>query len=230
MNEMKNNIKLSPRLDLLWKQSYLEEGYKVSNIPTNNSQPSICLYPRSYVKAIENIGFDKMYEFNFRGALYIDKKTLSNRIWILSFAIKFFKANSFFQVTDKKAQDKKLFFFNRHRSLGEFDHTFTKNGFVPKEQPVHKRSHFDKDYFSVLCKSQFTLCPAGDAPWSMRFYEAILSKSIPILENHQHSGRNELEYQIGYNFYTCNNSSFIYRPEWAEENYEKFIRFQTLIK
>jgi hypothetical protein len=73
------------------------------------------------------------------------------------------------------------------------------------------------------------LCPAGDAPWSMRFYESLLCRSIPIVEKIQHTGRNDLEYAIGYKYYLLGDDKMIYRPDWAEENFNKFIRYQTLI-
>lgn len=226
---MQNNIGLSPKLKLLWKQSYLEEGYKETDIPPFSNQPLITLYPRSYVEDIEKIGYEKTYNYNFRGALYIDKETIKNRFWIIDFAKKYFNQESLFQITDQKAQSRKWFFFKRHKLLGEFDYTFIKKGFVPKENPIYKRAFFDSEYFFIMCKSRFTLCPAGDAPWSMRFYEAILSKSIPILESKQHSGRNKLEYELGYKFYTTDDKQFTYHPEWAEENYQIFLSHQTLI-
>ena len=81
-----------------------------------------------------------------------------------------------------------------------------------------------------MCDSKYTLCPAGDAPWSMRFYEAIMSKSIPVLSDNIHAGRNKLEYEIGYNYYLASDKNIEYREDWVEENYNKFIQFQTLIK
>ena len=69
--------------------------------------------------------------------------------------------------------------------LGKFDHTLEKNGFVPKEvlpKEIHKISYFDRDYYEKLCQSKFVLTPAGDAPWSMRFYEALMTKAVPIVK------------------------------------------------
>jgi len=38
-------------------------------------------------------------------------------------------------------------------------------------------------YFEKMCQSKFILCPAGDEPWSFRFYETLMCKSIPIVES-----------------------------------------------
>lgn len=226
---MVNNFPLSPRLAILWKQCYVEEGFSESEIPDPTEKSVICIYPRTYIDRIQKLGFDKTYNFNFRGALYIDEKTEQNRNWIVNFAKQNFTPNSYFQITDRKARCKKFLLFQRHRILGDFDYTFKNIGFVPKETPIDRRDYFDENYFQILSRSEFTLCPAGDAPWSMRFYEAILSKSIPILEKHQHSGRNELEYRIGYKYYLINDENFEYRVDWVEENYRKFIDHQSLI-
>jgi hypothetical protein len=226
---MNNNIPLSPRLVALWKQSYLEAGFCESEIPDPDEKPRICLYPKSYIQQVIELTSEKIYDFNFRGALYIDEKTRGNRQWIVDFAKQRFTADSFFQITDGNAKRRNWLFKTRHKVLGGFDHTFSRSGFVPKENPRDKRGYFDEDYFKVLCQSKFTLCPAGDAPWSMRFYESLLSKSIPIVEKVQHTGRNDLEYSIGYRYYLVSDDKKLYRPDWVEDNFKKFIRFQTLI-
>ena len=35
----------------------------------------------------------------------------------------------------------------------------------------------NKFYFETMTQSKFVLCPAGDAPWSFRFYETIMCHS-----------------------------------------------------
>ncbi len=87
---------------------------------------------------------------------------------------------------------------------------------------------YDKHYFKTMKQSQFTLCPRGDSPWSMRFFECILSKSIPILETPSHAGRNFFERRIGYKYFLLSDKHE-YREDWVEENFEKFIAHQTLI-
>lgn len=41
---------------------------------------------------------------------------------------------------------------------------------------------WDDDYFRVLARSQFVLCPNGDYVWSYRFFEAALCGAIPVVE------------------------------------------------
>jgi hypothetical protein len=41
---------------------------------------------------------------------------------------------------------------------------------------------WDADYFRMLARSQFVLCPSGDYRWSYRFFEACLCGAVPIVE------------------------------------------------
>ena len=95
--------------------------------------------------------------------------------------------------------------------------------------PCKRRAEFDEDYFRTLCRSRYALCPAGDAPWSMRFFEAILCKSIPVVEHPRHTGRNSLEYGLGYRYHLARDFPFRNDQGWAEQNFETFVRNQTLL-
>src|SRR5262249_50584342 len=114
-----------------------------------------------------------------------------------------------------------------HKEMGEFDHTFKRNGFVPKEVELSKRNYFDDNYYKVMCQAEFTLCPAGDVNWSMRFYESLMCKSIPILLDN-HAFRTASEAQHGYKvFYACDDH-FKFSIAWAEHNYKLFLKHHTL--
>ena len=220
---------LSPRLALLRRKSYLEEGYAADAIPPNAAGRDICLYPRSFVDRVRGLDRSKTIDFNFRGALRIDPVTRDNRKWVEEFASRNFSDRSYFQATDRLSKSKRLFGRTKFKKLGVFDFTFERDGFVPKEHRRECRAFFDEEYFSILSRSEFTLCPAGDAPWSMRFFEAILAGSIPIIENRVHSGRNPVERAIGYHFTYADADKFVYDPEWVEHNLSLFIKNQTLL-
>ena len=70
------------------------------------------------------------------------------------------------------------------------------------------RNSFDNKYYEIMSKSKFTLCPAGDCPWSMRFYEALLCKSIPIVNNSLKHGirKKKLDYKY---YLTTDENKFI---------------------
>jgi hypothetical protein len=73
---------------------------------------------------------------------------------------------------------------------------------------------WDDDYFKVLSKSKFILCPSGDYVWSYRFFETILCGAIPIIE------KNCPAY-AGFRFYTLNDNvkELEWRPEDVEYNF-----------
>ena len=78
-----------------------------------------------------------------------------------------------------------------------------------------------------MCQSKFCLCPAGDEPYSMRFYEALMCKSIPIVNNAKESYRTIMESRLGYKYY-LSTDIFEYRLDWVEHNYELFLKYHTL--
>lgn len=219
---MNENVPNSPRLILLLYQAYSEERVPRSQVPHPDSQLRPALFPRSFVRRVSDLNCKKELEFNFRGALRSDLITWQHRQWVIEFAKSRFGEDSHFQATDSNS-------IRLHKPLGSFDKTKLCSGFVPKEVPLNQRSFFDEEYFRIMCRSRFTLCPAGDASWSMRFHEAILCRSIPVLEHPGHAGRNESEYAIGYHFSLREDPAFEYNESLVEENYRKLLRKQTLI-
>ena len=77
-----------------------------------------------------------------------------------------FTSDSFLNFTDQET-------IKNHTTFGDYDRTGLVKGFIPKEHPIEERNFNDSEYYDILCKSQFCLCPAGDSMYSMRFYEAI---------------------------------------------------------
>jgi hypothetical protein len=202
----------------LIRHAFREEGLVCPDID-ERVQPIALLYPRSYVDAVARLPHEKLHDYCFIGGLY-RPETYENRAWIVDFARQRFTDRSYFLLTDD-APD--------HVSLGSFDHTNVEGDvFVPKEAAPKDRAFFHEHFFRVLCASEFTLCPAGDAPWSMRFFEAILCRSIPIVSDLAHAGRNDFERSIGY--HVClPDDAHVYDEDMAEENYRLFIRHQTLL-
>ncbi|KAJ8612225.1 hypothetical protein CTAYLR_002927 [Chrysophaeum taylorii] len=93
---------------------------------------------------------------------------------------------------------------------------------------------FDEVYFSRLCASRFTLAPAGDGPWSRRFFEAMLCCSIPIVQRHEHAGRTDDELALPYFYYVYHpslpTSHYVYVADWATANWRTFLRKHTLLE
>ena len=157
-------------------------------------EPQILLYPRSYVERIQSLPSKKCHRFNFIGLLF-PPDVFPYRKWILDFARRHFDRDSYFCITSLNGCD-------HYEPLGPYDRTLLnaeseEKRFVPKQTLLRDRTYFDPSYFGVIAQSQFTLCPRGDEPWSMRFFEAIMCRSIPIVEDPAHTGRNALERELG---------------------------------
>ena len=210
-----SHLPWSPKLSRWAYEALLE--YNLKGSPNKE----IAIFPRWWLEKIESLHQEKSIDFNFIGALMIDDQTYSNRRWVIDYATDKFTEKSHLQFTDKRTK-------TLHQKLGNFDYTQNRKGFVPKELPVSERNYFDQFYYKILCRSKFTLCPAGDSNWSMRFYEAIACKSIPILQS-EDCFRTEKESSLGYTFITVNQPA-TYDKEIAEKNYAIFKDNQTLCK
>lgn len=204
---------------------WYNEAHKEKNIIVEKINKAYAIYPKRFYRNLRTYYVKytkKKYNFCFIGGLKTDTKTFCNRYWILSFIKKFFNKKSYLQFTDTNTKQ-------NYKSLGNFDYTLLENGFVPKEnRHADEINFFDKKYFSNLSNSKFCLCPAGDAPWSMRFYEAIMCKAIPIVSTVKESYRSNAKSKLGYKFYLTSDKNFIYRKDWVDHNYNLFLKYHTL--
>lgn len=206
---------LSPKMKCWQLEAWRELG-----ITIDEYNYKLAVFPKSFYGRVSTFDSEKkIYDFCFIGAFRVDAETEARRIWLIEFIKKNFTNKSYLQFTDKNTKA-------NYRTLGVFDHTLERQGFVPKEVAREHRNVFDEYYYRVMCQSEFTLCPAGDRRWSMRFYEALMCKTIPILESRWHH-RSIAEAFRRYRFYLP-RSRFVFRKDWAEENYELFLRHHTL--
>jgi len=218
MGWWKTRWRLGYRFRKLTQLAYQEAGVK---------QPigfvDVPLWPKSFMDNFKDISFEKKHDFNFVGIIRHAEGVHTKRLWILDFAKKHFTDKSYFRLNSNEDMEV-------HEKLGDFDYTFSYEGkrFVDKYMRLNmKRCAFDKDYYGVMCSSEFTLCPAGDCPDSDRFFETIMSKSIPILEKQEHCGHNKKLENIRYKFYLLGDD-YVYRQDWVDYNYDLFLKTHTL--
>lgn len=211
-------INTGARSKLLIKMAYEEEGMALPEIDERKKEITL-LYPKSFLEKVKELNSKKIHKYNFVGTLYYHN-VYEYRKWILDFAEKNFTDKCVFQITADP---------QKHKNLGAFDKTGENSDiFVPKETQPSDRAYFHPYFFQLMKSSQFTLCPAGDAPWSMRFTEAIMCGSIPVLEKAEHSGHNALERKIPYRYY-LKDDDHKFRADWVRYNRELFLRHHTLI-
>lgn len=207
----------SPKLRMWYEESYDEKNC-INETKTINEE--YALFPKRYYEVISKFDKTKLYDYCFIGGLKTDFNTEKNRHWILGFIRRTFTNKSYLQFTDAKTK-------SDHMTFGKFDFTLSRSGFVPKENKVEDRNWFDARYFKIMCRSKFTLCPAGDLIYSMRFYEALMCKSIPIVYTRNETFRSKAESKLDYKYY-LSTDQITYREDWVNHNYELFLKFHTL--
>lgn len=207
----------SPKLEMWYRDAYLEHGIHKRGINMDYA-----LFPRKWFHRVNQFPRIKIYDYCFLGSFKIDKVTKECRKWIVPFIKNKFTRNSYLLFTDHKTK-------KNYKQSGNYDFTLKRKGFVPKEVRKEKRNFFDRNYYEKMCQSKFVLCPAGDLYWSMRFYEALMCKTIPIVKSVDETFRSYEESLLGYKYYLTTDEH-IYREDWTEHNYQLFLKHHLLHK
>lgn len=205
---------------------HMDEAYNEKNNKKyiSTTCPNIAIFSKKYYTDIQNIENEKKYDYCFIGSI---NSCIERRQWVIEFAKKYFTDNSIFINTDTNSS---------FDLLGKFDLSKKNKGYSPKEhinyQSKDAQYRIVKDnlyYFESMRQSKFCLCPAGDAPWSFRFYETLMCESIPIVESHDHTYRTIEESNIEYKYYLYNdNKSHIYSSNIINYNTNIFIKNHLL--
>lgn len=181
-------------------QYHMEEALveKNLNIKHSNWSPPLAIFSKKYYNEIDSLDNNKIYDFCFIGSI---KSCYERRKWVIDFVKKYFTSKSIYINTDNDCE-----------LLGIFDYSNKDLGYCPKEQDnnqsrkvqyrIIKENLF---YFQTMKQSKFVLCPAGDEPWSFRFYEVLICKSIPIVESKHHTYRTKEEATINYKYIVAYN-------------------------
>ena len=211
----------NPHFNRLLRLRFIK-AFEEINIPKIGINSEYAIYPASYYKTVESIGVSKVIDFCFIGGVNANRLQKRSREWVFPFVDKYFGEKSYLNFTDEN---------DKYISKGSFDKTNKVKGFIPrKAKDTNTAVKIDRQYFKTLKQSQFCLCPAGDAPWSMRFYEALMCKSIPIVHYKWESWKTEKESKLDYKYYLASDPEFMYREDWAQHNYDIFLEYHTINK
>jgi len=191
-----------------------------------------------------------VHNFNFAGQFCDSsgvvqpkkKRYCGARAWLHPFTKAHFGKDDWYVNTDCCSDDESK---HNYAAIGQFDHSLEVT--ASKREPLFDNATFDNDtvpfhqeYYTHIAQSNFTLCPAGDSPFSYRFLEAVLAHSIPIVskaefanaEWHHYGEPLKISQSIGWHFYVQNSDSsvqYTYNQTWVDENYAKALEFHTLI-
>ena len=128
---------------------------------------------------------------------------------------------------------------SQYTPLGAWDHTLSRAdaAVVPRDLADKgcKKSMCDPAYLEAFAAAKFALAPAGDSPWSMRFFEAIMAQAIPIVDDASHTGRTKEERALGYHYLLRSDVEALldsggtleYCASWAEANLRIFLKHQA---
>jgi len=203
---------------ILW---WYIDAYKEKNLWHEPIKGEYTIFPQSFYKRVATMPGQKYRNFCFIGCFKVNSLEVTNRKWIISFINRYFNEDSYLQFTDDITK-------KNYTPMGSFDNTLIKTGIFPRFLSQEQANIFDENYFSVMLSSKFCLCPAGDQPWSMRFFEALMCKTIPILAHKSEAWRTIQESKLDYKFYLSTETDFVYREDWVEHNYALFIKYHTL--
>mmetsp|Transcript_5472 Transcript_5472/g.12030 ORF Transcript_5472/g.12030 Transcript_5472/m.12030 type:complete len:348 (+) Transcript_5472:85-1128(+) len=182
----------------------------------------------SQVVALKAANNTKTSNYNFHGALErTEARNNKRRHWVIKFVRHHFSDDDVFVSSDE---------FGRNYSWGPYDHTNDVEHYDVAQEKLEFPLTMDTTYYQIMIQSNFTLCPGGDLPWSMRFYEAILAGSIPVIaeEENDYSSSSKAFWfnQIGYKYFTVDQvvnlkASSAELKRIADDNYELFLKYQT---
>ena len=212
---------------VLLRLCYEEACEEIQKVPEQD-YCEYAIYPRYIIEYVKSLNVSKDIDFCFLGAFSFRRGQqigYNNRRWILDFCRDKFTEDSYFVNTTKHKGLSESW-----TVLGSYDHTFDPKVDFKAPKYMENKNYFDKSYYQVMKRSKFCLCPAGDLMWSMRFYEALLCKCIPIVDRFEESYRNEEEAKIPYKFYYANEEKFIYHQDWVDSNYQLFLKYHSFVE
>lgn len=223
--------------DALLQQDPERAKAKCCGEGNNDGNSSVYIrWPRNHVEAALALwqAGNKTMDFTFSGGIEGGSNVNRSREWVVPFATKYFTPNSIFVDTSADVETYEVL-----NAIWDQTLLRAEDAFVPRntEEKACDKSTCDPKYLQDLAEAQFALAPAGDEPWSMRFFEAIMSGAIPILEDTLHAGRSQPERALGYYYFLRSDVEAIldgggtlpYCTEWVEANLRIFLQYQAWV-
>lgn len=166
----------STRAHALWSEALTEAGLTEQSV--SSFAKRVPKLPHAWVERVTQLNHTKLHNFNFVGEMLGVKR----REWVIDFAKSSFGSDDYFRATTPD------YLLQGYQPLGTFDHTIegaTESAWHDNISEAAYQTFFDEGYFQIMASSNFTLTPGGGRPYSMRFYEAILAGSIPVISSEE---------------------------------------------
>lgn len=240
-----------------WKEAVKEAGLDPANISAfGKAVPKFSASMVSAMAGLRQLG--KRHHYNFQGRLKGNVEfdngmaEWRRRKWVVEFARESFSSNDFFLATDAQTS------FRQYTALGEFDVSLEEKKTlevfqVPQAAKAASTylsvngvenvdsSLYDLDYYAEMAASNFTLCPGGDTPWSMRAYESAIVGAICLIRSSTEDWNPgtsiaytkaelvHLEKLFSMYTYLTVDEPRIFSERIKDHNLETFIKYQTFI-
>ena len=194
---------------------YVEYSHKIPYIKIGNIKRTL-IFPHGIVDNLKKRWLEKKYyDYSFIGIVNSSRKEIINKWLEEKFKITNVKKYHIDNLKSKWINN--LFTKKESQSFSEILILSSKRG-----RRFPKKS-WDNNYYNVLLKSKFVLCPSGDFNWSYRFFESILCGAIPIVEK-------DCNAYDGFKFYFFKNKldELIYDQEIINHNFNLCLKKITI--
>lgn len=197
----------------------LENSCEFSSVTIDHSKPLTSIgainrpliFPKSIVDYCKSIWENKrIYRFSFVGLVTNNRKQVIESWVKKNFDSAFLipEKNLFLKLVNKIIKKITKSNSSKIKKIGDFVFWSSNRGRI---FPVKS---WDNQYYTILSRSQFVLCPNGDFIWSYRFFESILCGAIPIIQD-------ECDAYNEFKFYKISDdiNNFVWTEEVAMHNY-----------
>jgi len=210
--------KFSVQYGIAKKETLAIEEFKISHIKPLTSVGSIqrpLIFPHSIINYCRSIWKkNRDLSVSFSGLLTKKRKKVIEEWYILNSQFNKNKLNmlclNLYRLNNKIKKFAGIPPKKYTIQIGNLHLLFSERG---RYFPIKS---WDEEYFQLLSRSKFVLCPSGDYIWTYRFFESILCGAIPIVEE-------KCEVYEGFAFKMMNEfigNNMIWDPEIAEYNYK----------
>jgi len=206
------------REKVLSTQAMLEAGLSSANVSSWGNW--VTKFPMSLAKRyLGNKHRRKQYRFIYVGPAF-GPCDVTRKAWLKDFVKNNFDHRDYLQFTDCPAN---------YTRLGAFDHSVTSGTDLGEE-------FWDLTYYDKMADSLFALGAGGCVPYSMKFYEAAMAGSIPVVHDPHEDAFFSADAsvawvdQLRYSYMVVGTEpgQFLqYRQDVVSRNMDMFRRFQT---
>lgn len=180
-----NLLPILPKVEICHKSPFVRLG----------SLRRPLVYPHGIFDYCRKIwGMEKEFYCTFTG-LATESRLNIIKLWLENYFQIYLKRNKLFKIFESEK-------YIYRTELGKIIFYFTKRG---RKFPLKS---WDEQYYRILARSKYVLCPDGDYKWSYRFFEATMCGAIPIVQT-------EIPLYEGFVFYKMTDSP--YKFKWSEE-------------